>query len=325
MAEWLVEKGIGEERAVLIDKGEIVAARLVWPGRLAAGQVEDAVLASRHQGSRRGTVRFSNGEDALVDRLPRAAQEGAPIRVEITREALRERDRTKLAHARPSESPPRPAPGLIEQLRGEGFEARSVRRFDGGAWEDLWLEAWQGATAFDGGELAFFDTSAMTLIDIDGAGDPRSLALAAVPAIATALRRFDMGGSIGIDFPTLAAKADRKAVDDALDRALSGWPHERTAMNGFGFVQLVARFARPSLLQRIRRGRTGAAARLALRRAERVEGPGVTLLTLHPALKAKLRPEWLAELERRTGRPTRLAIEPGLALEAVAAQIVPHD
>ena len=58
-----------------IDKGEIVAARLLWPGRLAAGQVEDAVLASRHQGSRRGTVRFSNGEDALVDRLPRAAQQ----------------------------------------------------------------------------------------------------------------------------------------------------------------------------------------------------------------------------------------------------------
>ena len=200
-----------------------------------------------------------------------------------------------------------------------------MRRFDGSAWEDLWLEAWQGATAFDGGELAFFDTSAMTLIDVDGAGDPRSLALAAVPAIATALRRFDIGGSIGVDFPTLAAKADRKAVDDALDRALSGWPHERTAMNGFGFVQLVARFARPSLLQRVQRARTGAAARLALRRAERVEGPGVTLLTIHLALKAKLHPEWLAELERRTGRPTRLAIEPGLALEATAAQIVPHD
>ena len=63
----------------------------------------------------------------------------------------------------------------------------------------------------------------------------------------------------------------------------------------------------------------------ARRRAERVEGPGVTLLTVHPALKAKLRPEWLAELERRTGRPTRLAIEPALALEAAAAQIVPHD
>lgn len=325
MAEWLVEEGIGEERAILVDDGAIRAARLYWPGKLAAGQVEDAVLASRHKGSARGTVRFASGEEALVDRLPRDAVEGAPMRVEITREAIRERDRLKLAHARPSDADPRPAPGLVEQLRSEGFEARSVRRFDRSDWDELWLEAWQGSVAFDLGELAFFDTSAMTLIDVDGADDPRALALAAVPAIASALRRFDMGGSIGIDFPTLTTKSDRKAVDMALGEMLADWPHERTAMNGFGFVQLVARFPRLSLLQRIQRDRTGAAARLALRRAERVEGPGITLLTVHPALEARLRPEWLAELERRTGRPTRIAVEPGLALEATAAQIVPHD
>ena len=325
MADWLVEEGIGEERAVLIENGDIAAARLAWPGRLAAGQVEDAVLAARHTGSSRGTVRFASGEEALVDRLPRDTVEGAALRVEITREAIRERDRTKLAHARLSEAAPSPAPGLAEQLRNEGNDARTVRRFEGGDWDELWLEAWQGATAFDGGELAFFDTSAMTLIDIDGSGDPRTLALAAVAAIGRALRRFDMGGSIGIDFPTLTTKTDRKAVDLALDTALAGWPHERTAMNGFGFVQIVARFQRLSLIQRIHRARTQAAARLALRRAEQVEGPGATLLTIHPAVAAKLRPEWLAELERRTGRPTRLATEPGLALEAAAAQIVPHD
>ena len=325
MADWLVEAGIGEDRAILIENGEIVAARLFWPGRLYAGQVEDATLAARHKGSARGTVRFASGEEALVDRLPRDAVEGAPLRVEITREAIRERDRVKLAHARPSDAPPRPAPTLAEQLRAEGHGARIVRDFGSGDWDELWLEAWQGSTGFDGGELAFFDTSAMTLIDVDGPDAPRALALAAVPALAKALRRFDIGGSIGIDFPTLTSRADRKSVDSALETELTHWPHERTAMNGFGFVQLVARFARLSLLQRIQRARTGAAARLALRRAERVAGPGVTLLTMHPALKAKLRPDWLAELERRTGRPTRIGIDSGLALEGAAAQIVPHD
>ena len=34
--------------------------------------------------------------------------------------------------------------------------------------------------------------------------------------LAEALRRFDAGGSIGIDFPTLATKVDRRAVDEAL-------------------------------------------------------------------------------------------------------------
>jgi hypothetical protein len=45
-------------------------------------------------------------------------------------------------------------------------------------------------------------------------------------------------------------------------------------------------------------------------------------LRVHPALKAKLKPEWLTELARRTGREVRVETDPGLALEAPSAQIV---
>jgi hypothetical protein len=324
LAEWLVEEGIGEHRAIRLEGERIVAARVDWPGELAVGLVEDAVLVSRAAGSRRGTARFAGGEEALVDKLPPSVSEGARIRLEVTRPALGERGRRKLARARPSEAASRPAPTLAEALRTEGHEVRIVREFPAGDGSELAAEAFAGEVSFRGGMLQFSATPAMLLVDVDGTLGPRALALAAVQPLAEALRRFDVGGSIGIDFPTLATKEDRRAVDEALAAALAEWPHERTAMNGFGFVQLVARLERPSLLHRAAFQRAGMAARGLLRRAELLQGPGAVLLSGHPALEAQLKPEWLAELARRTGREVRWEARPALALEAPQAQLVPR-
>lgn len=321
---WYVEEGIGEHRAIRLDGDRIAEARLQWLDELAAGQVEDAVLVARAAGSRRGTARFASGEEALVDKLPSSAGEGAPMRLEVTRPALGERGRRKLARARPTDEATRPAPGLAERLRAEGHEVRVVREFPAGDSAELAAEAFAGEVPFPGGTLQFSPTPAMLLIDVDGALAPRALALAAVAPLAEALRRFDATGSIGIDFPTLADKADRRAVDEALAAALAGWPHERTAMNGFGFVQLVARLERPSLLHRAAFQRAGMAARALLRRAELLEGAGAVLLSGHPALEAQLTPEWLAELARRTGREVRWQARPTLAIEAPQAQLVPR-
>lgn len=322
MAEWLVEEGIGEHRAIRLDGETIAEARVEWPGELTAGLVADATLVARNGGSPRGTARFPDGAEARVDRLPPSASEGAPIRLVVTRGAIAERGRNKLAQARPTSAAPRPAPTLAGRLRAEGREVRTVHRFPACDWDELIAEAFAAETAFAGGTLQFSPTPAMLLVDVDGALDPRALALAAAPALAAALLRFDIGGPVGIDFPTLSAKADRRAVDEAIDRALAGWPHERTAMNGFGFVQLVARLERPSLIHRASFRRADMAARLLLRRAEHLEGAGAVLLSGHPALEARIRPEWLAELARRTGREVRWQAQPGLAIEAPHAQLV---
>ena len=322
MAEWLVEEGIGEERGVRLAGSQIVAARLHWPGALVPGQVETATLVARTADSARGTARFASGEETLVDHLPAEASEGAPIKLEVTRAALAERGRLKLAQARPTGLSERTAPALAEMLENEGHTVRVVRHFPECGWDELWAEASQGETAFAGGALALFDTPAMTLIDVDGPDNPKRLANAAVEAVASAIRRFDLGGSIGVDFPTVHAKADRKFVDALLAAALADWPHERTAMNGFGFVQIVSRRERASILNLLTTSRVGAAARMVLRRAELLEGAGTILLTVHPAVKAKLKPEWLTELARRTGRGVAVETDPGIALGAGHAQMV---
>jgi ribonuclease G len=318
LAEWLIEQGIAETRALLIEGEQLLAAKIMWPGELAAGTRTAGQLTAKLKGTRRGVAVLDGGTEALIDHLPPQITEGQRIDVVITRAAVAERGRLKRAQARIA-GPDAPSPAAALP------EGRIVRRFPAGLWDEVWHAASSASIALPGGEILISATPAMTVIDIDGVGTPREVALAAVPAIAQALAWFDLGGNIGIDFPTLQTKEDRRAVDTALEFALSDWPHERTAMNGFGFVQLVARLTGPSLLHRFSVARLGMAARMALRRAELAADAGtgrVLLLTVHPALKAKLNPAWLDELARRTGREVRIAADPGLAIEAAHAQLI---
>ena len=326
MAEWLYEAGIGEERAILVEHGTILAARVEWGDLLRAGLVADARLIAKPGGARRGLARLDDGSEVLVDALPREANEGDTLRLRIVRAGLAERGRTKRAHARHDpDAVPGPAPLLLDELRAGPLPVRPVRiagpEFTDHGWDELTEQALAGDIAFAGGSLSLSPTPAMTLIDVDGYGPPAALALAAVDAIAAAMRRLDLGGSVGIDFPTLAEKRDRQAVDAALGSALAGWRGERTAMNGFGFVQLVSRLERPSLLARYAR-RNQAQARILLRQAERVSEPGALLLSAPPAVCRAVRSDWRDELARRTGRRIEWREDTALASEASFAQAV---
>ena len=324
MAEWLYEAGIGEERAVLVKHGEIIAARVEWGEPVRAGLVTDARLSSKPAAARRGLARLADGDEVLVDGLPRDVNEGDTLRLRIVRPVLAERGRMKRAQARcEPDAVSCSAPSLLEELRRGLVPVRAVPisgpDFAECGWDELVEQALSGDICFSGGSLTINPTPAMTLIDVDGYGSPAALALAAVPAIAAALRRLDLGGSVGIDFPSLAAKRDRQAVDAALAEALADWRGERTAMNGFGFVQLVSRLERPSLIARYS-SHTEAHARILLRQAERVSEPGALLLTAPPAVRRAVRAEWQDKLARRSGRRIEWCEDAALAPEAAFAQ-----
>ncbi|MGJ0237564.1 ribonuclease [Novosphingobium fluoreni] len=322
MPEWLVEQGIGEDRAILVEHGEVRAARLQRPGKLTAGLIEDARLIARAAGSRRGTALFASGEEAVVDGLAKDAQEGALIRLQVTRAAMAEKGRYKRAQARPATATPRPAPSLSDKLRAGGNAVRVVRRFTADPWPEIIGEAADGLASFSSGSLTVSPTPAMTLIDVDGTLPPPQLAMAAIPALAATIRRLDLAGSIGIDFPSLDSKDDRRRLDDALAGALAQWPHQRTAINGFGFVQLVARLERPSILATVQQDPVTAAALLLLRRVEDVSAPGAILALANAPVIAAVTPSWREEAARRTGRAITWQAQPGLALLGGFAQAI---
>ncbi|MBB3033251.1 ribonuclease E/G family protein [Alteriqipengyuania lutimaris] len=319
---WLVEHGIAETRALLIEGDRVVAARLHWPGDVVPGPAR-ARLIRRSGGAKRGIARTSDGLEINVSGLPKDASEGREIAIAITRAPIAEQGRYKRAQGTYQGSE---AHIVAPDTRNDPFDlpdAKVVPRFGAGAWEDVWSDAWEAEIGFAGGSILVTPTPAMTVIDIDGDLPPSELAMAAVPSVASTLRRLDLGGSVAIDFPTLAEKTQRGAVDHALAEALGDWPHERTAMNGFGIVHLVARLEGPSILHRLHFHRTAAAARMLLRRGEGAEGIGPRLLLrAHPAVADRLEDDWLVELARRSGREVVVERDASLAIAGGHAQVL---
>jgi ribonuclease G len=313
LAEWLYEAGIGEARAALIDDGVIRRARIERDDdRPRVGAVVPARLIEITVKGREGVVQLDGGGAALLTVLPAGITQGAALSVRITRLAIAEPGRAKRARAQPAEpgTPPAPGPDLRARIDATGIPVRMLRAhqpddLEAAGWSEVIEEARTGEIAFPGGALRIALTPAMTVIDVDGQPPLDRLAVAAATAAAQAIDRHDIAGSIGIDFPTIEGKAARQAVGAAIDAALPQ-PFERTAMNGFGFVQIVRRRERPSLPELIAEDPVAAGVRALLRRIERTPLPGERRCRVTPAERAVIRahPDWLAELTRRTGVPT---------------------
>ena len=330
MAENLVECGIGAVRALVLDGDTIIEAHFERDdaGPLPGG-IHVARLTRVLESGRRGIMRVGGGE-GLIEPLP-YCPEGGLLRVEVTRGAIYETGRPRLVKLRningdaSTECVVCAGQNLVARMNAAGHTVTLLSgpgddRLEAAGWSELVDAAQTGHVPFPGGLLTISPTPAMTVIDIDGPGDPIMLAEAASVAVARAIRRFDITGSIGVDFPTLEGKAIRTRLGELLDAEMPR-PFERTAVNGFGFVQIVRPRLRASFIEAVRS--PGFAALELIRRAAR--GPaGGRILTANPAmiLWLEAHPALLSALSRATGGDTRLQADIALPISDAYASAI---
>ena len=316
MPEWLIERGIGETRMALIDDGDIIEARIELDGIRRARSVISARIREVGVGGRNAVAVGDGGNEYLLPRGAGGATQGATVTIEVTREAIPGAEPWKRALARISDGKPREP----ERLAGKQLTFPSPADPLGDAgWDDLIDQARTGIVTFAGGELRISPTPAMTMIDVDGYLPPDELAVLGAAEAALAIRRHDIGGSIGIDLPTVGAKTARQRADAAIDGALPQ-PFERTAVNGFGFVQIVRPRVRASLVE-LAQDRPGFEARSLLRSAA-LEAAGSKRLVAAAAVISALerRPDWLDTLSRQVGGRIELRADGGLPMSGGYAE-----
>ncbi len=309
--EWLIERGIGETRAALIEDGRIIEARILRDEAIPAGTILTAQLKS----TGRNAIALAGSQEYLLPKGAPSITEGARLNIEVTRELLGGSEPWKRPLARLTEA----AAGAAPQLVGRELQFPALSdELEAAGWSELLDEARSGLIHFPCGELRVSLTPAMTLIDVDGNLPTAELALAGARAAAAAIRRHGIGGSIGIDLPTVDSKATRLAAAEAVDTLLPK-PFERTAVNGFGFLQIVRPRTHASLLELASDRALFEAAAVCRRAASEV---GSIRLVVHPAIVQVLeqRPNWIEQLAKQVGGAVTLRSDPLIAISAGHAE-----
>lgn len=312
---WLVEHGIGEDRAALIDNGDIVAARI---RRHDNGPFAGAVISGRLKMHPAPHLLTEQGKEIALAGPLGDLSEGAQGHARIIRERLGEASgdhrRTKPPRGRLVDGgSAQPAPLLAETLPGDYPHQTHIIApspapdiLAQAGWYELVEEAMSGVITFAEGRLIISPTPGMTVIDIDGSAAGMNgltgLAKAAAVQAARAIIRHDIGGAIAIDFPTIESRADRQSVAAIFDGAMTG-AFERTAINGFGLMQIVRRRERPSFAEHYQLAPARGALLLLLRRAQRDPNLAQSMLAVDAVGAQMLKHNviWLEQLQRMAG------------------------
>ena len=332
----------GELRLMLHENGKLVELRLLRllnEGPLLPGKTMQVRLGAKI-GARRALVQYDGGEGEISP-IPDLT-EGSWLTAELTRAPFPEPGRWKRAVFRQAEAREfgigdyilSLCPDMAAIVCAGPIEAAQIRSILGDtfpeiqidkaaiddAQSDIWCERGiTGEFVIEGGLLSIERTRAMTMIDIDGFGAAHSVNLAAARAIPWLLRLYGIGGQVGIDFLASTNKAERAEIDAVLGKACATLnQHERTAVSGFGFAQLVLPRPGPSVMEILcgtgwKEPSAETQALMLLRDAARSHGVGARVLVANADIIAQIErwPALLEELRSSLGCAITLRCDSG--------------
>ena len=235
----------GERRAALVENGNIVEIHIQrdmqWVlGEGGHGRVDRKTPAGAY------VIADDGGELLLRSKI--SDTDGTLVAYEVVREAISEPGRIKLPEVKLIDS----ASGTLQQK--DGLWARRIALL---GQKCLTAPIAQGFDIAIAGQsqlgdvaISFQRTKAGLVFDVDGIGDAFVINSIAATEVARLLRLYQVGAMVMIDFVSMESKAQRTKIAEIFDAAAAfdGRPFERTAINGYGLMQVVRARPRPSVL-----------------------------------------------------------------------------
>jgi ribonuclease G len=249
LTELWIDDAPGERRTALVENGTVVEVHIQRDLHLALGEQGSGHIDRKTPSG--AYVVSDNGDEVLV-RRGSPKPEGARVGFEITRESICEPGRVK---------PPEAT--LLDDVstacsdRGQLWETRLKRYGDSprrnADVSAAFDAALTGVSQMEDATISFQRTKAGLVFDVDGIGDPMAANLMAAKEIARLLRLYQVGGMAMIDFIALESKDHRQSIAAAFDEASAADSRsfERSAINGFGLMQVVRARPRPSILDQL--------------------------------------------------------------------------
>ena len=238
----------GERRAARVENGNIVEIHIqrdaLWAlGETGTGRIDRKTPSGAY-------VVTDDGHELLL-RSKISDPEGTRVTFEVTREAIAEPGRIK-----PTEILLRDSGALPSLPKDALWDARLTsfaQPVISASIADGFDVALSGQSKLGSVIISFQRTKAGLAFDVDGIGSAFDINQVAAAEIARLLRLYQVGAMVMIDFVSMEPKAQRTQIAEIFDAASrsDARPFERTAINGYGFMQVVRARPRPSVLDHL--------------------------------------------------------------------------